>query len=137
MQEDKKVPQGLIFDDVFAFAGGRRDPTAMPNASKSTVHQDELKNVTPKNLYSWSYHLRSLKMQKNNQEDKETFRHRAIRNYAEIIMEEFNERQTAKGGFSGFEEFIKTNLEDFYEDVLELEGIKWERIEEVSKNEKR
>ena len=76
-------------------------------------------------------------MQKNNQEDKETFRHRAIRNYAEFIMEEFNERQTDKGGFSGFEEFIKTNLEDFYEDVLELEGIKWERIEEVSKNEKR
>ena len=65
-------------------------------------------------------------MQKNNQEH----RHRAIKNYAEFIMEEFNERQTDKGGFSGFEEFIKTNLEDFYEDVSELEGIK-----EVRKNE--
>ena len=71
-------------------------------------------------------------MQKNNQEDKETYRQRAIKNYAEIIMEEFNERQTDKGGFSGFEEFIKTNLEDFYEDVLELEGLK-----EVRKNEEK
>ena len=50
MQEDKKVVQGFIFDVALAYelAGGRRDPTAMPNASKSTVHQDELKNVTPK-----------------------------------------------------------------------------------------
>ena len=48
MQEDKKVPQGLIFDDVFAFAGGRRDPTAMPNASKPMAQKDKLKNVTPK-----------------------------------------------------------------------------------------
>tara|TARA_B100000315_G_C14066960_1_gene358840 strand:- start:246 stop:437 length:192 start_codon:yes stop_codon:yes gene_type:complete len=62
-------------------------------------------------------------MQKNNQEH----RHRAIKNYAEFIMEEFNECKTAKGGFSGFEEFIKTNLEDFYEDVLDLEGIKQEK----------
>ena len=64
-------------------------------------------------------------------EDKETYRQRAIRHYAEFIMEEFNERQTDKGGFSGFEEFIKTNLKDFYEDVLELEG-----INEVRKNAK-
>ena len=68
-------------------------------------------------------------MQKNNQEEERTHehRHRAIKNYAEFIMEEFNECKTAKDGFSGFEEFIKTNLEDFYEDVLDLEGIKQEK----------
>ena len=49
MQEDKKKVQVAFTDFPFElFVGGRRDPTAMPNASKSTAHKDKLKNVTPK-----------------------------------------------------------------------------------------
>ena len=55
---------------------------------------------------------------------KENQKQRAIRNYAGSIMEEINEALKGPHGFEAFESYLNSTMEDFYEDVIELEGIK-------------
>lgn len=55
---------------------------------------------------------------------KEDQKQRAIRNYAGSIMEEINEALKGPHGFEDFESYLNSTMEDFYEDVLDLEKVK-------------